>query len=176
MKIPPKLAAAIKILLIDNPPKRVNGCSEWLDEIYLELAKEGILKGGTTPCCNNDWCQSDYPCSYQPKASQEEKDNCIRKLISQLEIPTQKERSLLIEYSQWLQSRNVEPYTDSVVDLFLRLRTNRGVKSECPYCSGSKIKPFMGTHVSQHCQECDQDGMIENSRLIELGLEGFIKK
>lgn len=49
-------------------------------------------------------------------------------------------------------------------------------KSQCPFCGGSKIKPFIGNHVSQNCTECDKDGYIKNSRLEELELFGMIEK
>lgn len=48
-------------------------------------------------------------------------------------------------------------------------------KSKCPFCGGSKIKPFMGNR-SQDCYECDKDGFIKNSTLRDLGLHDFIEK
>lgn len=49
-------------------------------------------------------------------------------------------------------------------------------KSKCPFCGGYKVKPYMGTGISQDCKECDKNGMIRNTRLEELGLEDFIEK
>lgn len=43
-------------------------------------------------------------------------------------------------------------------------------KEVCPFCSGSKIKPFMGA-VSQDCKECDKDGFIGKAKLRRYGLE-----
>ena len=47
-------------------------------------------------------------------------------------------------------------------------------KSKCPFCGSSKIKPFMGHN--QDCHECDENGMIKNSRLKSLGLDDMIDK
>ena len=48
--------------------------------------------------------------------------------------------------------------------------------SKCPFCSGSKIKPFMGFGKSQNCKECNKDGFISNSKLRRMGLEDFVEK
>jgi DnaJ-class molecular chaperone len=48
-------------------------------------------------------------------------------------------------------------------------------KSKCPFCGGTKVKPFMG-NTSQDCQECDKDGMIKNSKLKKLHLDDMIEK
>lgn len=49
-------------------------------------------------------------------------------------------------------------------------------KTVCPFCGGSKIKPFMPWSISdgQNCNHCDKSGMIANSKLKELGLEDMI--
>ena len=49
-------------------------------------------------------------------------------------------------------------------------------KSECPFCGGSKITPFVPTSKSQHCNMCDKDGNISNRKLADLELLDFIKK
>jgi len=86
------------------------------------------------------------------------------------------EKQLLTEFIQWLRVAQVPKYSEETIDLFLRVRKSKNTKSICPYCNGNKIKVFMSTHISQQCQECDQDGMIENSKLVTLGLEEFITK
>ena len=48
--------------------------------------------------------------------------------------------------------------------------------SKCPFCGGSKIKPFMGFGKSQNCKECNKDGFISNSKLRRMGLEDFVEK
>ena len=51
----------------------------------------------------------------------------------------------------------------------LRLSRVRG-STECPFCGGSKITPFVRQNKSQDCKECDKEGMIKNRRLAELDL------
>jgi len=46
-------------------------------------------------------------------------------------------------------------------------------KSKCPFCSGSKITPFVALK-SQDCNECDKNGFIENKKLINYGLDEYI--
>lgn len=48
-------------------------------------------------------------------------------------------------------------------------------KSECPFCGGSKIKPFVRTFSDQNCKDCDKEGNISNKTLVLMGLEDFIK-
>jgi len=40
----------------------------------------------------------------------------------------------------------------------------------CPFCGGSKIKPFMSPAKSQHCNECNEYGLITLSKLRRLDL------
>lgn len=49
-------------------------------------------------------------------------------------------------------------------------------KSKCPFCGGSKTKPFMRSGVSQECKECDSNGMILDSKLREYGLDDIIER
>ena len=49
-------------------------------------------------------------------------------------------------------------------------------KSKCPFCSGSKIKPFIGTYVSQNCKFCDKEGLVKNTKLYDYDLIEFIEK
>lgn len=51
----------------------------------------------------------------------------------------------------------------------LRLSRVSG-STECPFCGGSKITPFVRQGKSQDCKECDKEGMIKNRRLAELDL------
>lgn len=48
--------------------------------------------------------------------------------------------------------------------------------SRCPFCGGSKIKPFMSPFKSQYCTECNKKGEILNSKLRKMGLDDFIEK
>jgi DnaJ-class molecular chaperone len=48
--------------------------------------------------------------------------------------------------------------------------------SKCPFCGGSKIKPFISPFKSQHCTECNKKGEILNSKLRKMGLDDFIEK
>lgn len=52
----------------------------------------------------------------------------------------------------------------------VRLGKIKGV-SVCPFCSGSKTTPFIRPNKSQLCIECDENGNIKNSRLVELDLK-----
>lgn len=47
--------------------------------------------------------------------------------------------------------------------------------SKCPFCGGSKIKPFISPFKSQYCTECNKKGEILNSKLRKMGLEDFIE-
>lgn len=49
-------------------------------------------------------------------------------------------------------------------------------KSTCPFCSGSKTKPFIRHGNSQNCKDCDMDGLISNRKLYILDLEWCITK
>lgn len=56
-----------------------------------------------------------------------------------------------------------------------RLSKYKG-KSECPFCGGSKTKPFLRSGKSQGCTECDKDGNISNKKLASMDLEDCIVK
>lgn len=49
-------------------------------------------------------------------------------------------------------------------------------ESVCPFCNGSKTKPFTGSSYGQTCRECNANGMIKNKTLYKLGLYEFIQK
>lgn len=57
----------------------------------------------------------------------------------------------------------------------LRLSRVRG-KSKCPFCGGTKTKPFIGAFSNQDCKDCDKNGLISNKKLVELDLEDCIEK
>lgn len=48
-------------------------------------------------------------------------------------------------------------------------------KSKCPFCGGTKTRPFTGGGKSQDCTDCDKNGMILNSKLVKLDLHEFIE-
>ena len=47
--------------------------------------------------------------------------------------------------------------------------------STCPFCGGTKTKPFVRYGKSQNCTECDKYGKIKNRRLAELELDDMIE-
>lgn len=49
-------------------------------------------------------------------------------------------------------------------------------KSKCPFCGGTKTKPFLSPYKSQNCTECDNSGKILNKKLFEMDLEEEIEK
>ncbi len=49
-------------------------------------------------------------------------------------------------------------------------------RSECPFCGGTKVKPFVRAFRSQDCTDCDKNGTISNQVLYQLDLLDFIKK
>jgi DnaJ-class molecular chaperone len=55
----------------------------------------------------------------------------------------------------------------------LELKEKLNNKHTCPFCHGSKIKPFINTWRAQTCTECDQDGKIKYETLLKLGIEDF---
>jgi hypothetical protein len=57
----------------------------------------------------------------------------------------------------------------------LRLSRIRG-SSKCPFCGGTKTKPFIRLFANQNCSDCNKDGMISNKKLVEMGLYDFIEK
>ena len=56
-----------------------------------------------------------------------------------------------------------------------RIQAIKG-KTVCPFCGGSKTKPFISTFKSQDCTDCDKNGMIANKKLAEMGIEDLIVK
>lgn len=48
-------------------------------------------------------------------------------------------------------------------------------KSICPFCSGTKTKPFVRSFRNQNCTDCDKDGNISNRKLAEMGLDDVVK-
>lgn len=48
--------------------------------------------------------------------------------------------------------------------------------SICPFCSGTKTKPFMRQGVSQDCTDCNKNGLISNRTLVDLDLRDFINQ
>jgi hypothetical protein len=48
-------------------------------------------------------------------------------------------------------------------------------KSKCPFCGGTKTKPFVGNY-SQDCKNCDKNGMMSNRKLAEMGIDECIEK
>ena len=57
----------------------------------------------------------------------------------------------------------------------LRLSRFKG-SSKCPFCSGTKTKPFVRAFANQDCTDCNKDGMISNMKLAEMGLEDCVEK
>ncbi len=48
--------------------------------------------------------------------------------------------------------------------------------SICPFCSGTKTKPFVRAFSNQNCTSCDINGNISNRKLSEMGLDDFMQK
>ena len=48
--------------------------------------------------------------------------------------------------------------------------------STCPFCNGTKTKPFVRAFANQNCTDCNSDGKISNRKLVEMGLDDFVKK
>ena len=73
----------LKNLLVDNPPKRVNGESSWITDLHKELAKVGAISGGVSPCCEK-WCDTDAPCGVDANATTEDINKELIELINNL--------------------------------------------------------------------------------------------
>jgi len=78
----------------------------------------------------------------------------------------------MIQKQDYIRAKNiVDQYDDE------QLRLSRVVgKSICPFCSGTKTKPFVRAFANQDCKDCDKDGMISNKNLVIMGLDDCIKK
>lgn len=55
------------------------------------------------------------------------------------------------------------------------LRKHTGY-SLCPFCGGTKTKPFIRHGVSQDCTDCNKNGLISNRTLADLDLIDFINE
>ena len=63
----------------------------------------------------------------------------------------------------------------SYEDEQLRLAKFNGY-SKCPFCSGTKTKPFVSSFTNQNCTDCNKNGQISNKTLATMGLEDCIEK
>lgn len=45
---------------------------------------------------------------------------------------------------------------------------------KCPFCNGSKVKPFVRTGNSQDCKDCNKDGMISETFVKKYDLRDYI--
>jgi DnaJ-class molecular chaperone len=70
---------------------------------------------------------------------------------------------------------NAKQIVDKYEDEQLRLSRVNG-SSKCPFCSGTKTKPFIRAFSNQNCTNCDKNGMISNKSLVIMGLEDCIEK
>jgi hypothetical protein len=78
----------------------------------------------------------------------------------------------MIDRQEYLRAKQiVEKYESEQ----LRLSRFKG-ESKCPFCGGTKIKPFVRPFRNQNCNDCDLNGMISNMNLVSMGLEDFIEK
>ena len=57
----------------------------------------------------------------------------------------------------------------------LRLSRVSG-SSKCPFCGGTKTKPFVRAFANQNCTDCNGDGLISNRKLVAMGLDDCIEK
>jgi hypothetical protein len=48
-------------------------------------------------------------------------------------------------------------------------------KSKCPFCGGTKVKPFVRAFTNQNCTDCDSDGMMADVVLEKLDLDEYIE-
>lgn len=69
--------------LIENPPNRFQGYSDWYSKLCTRLAEEKVISGGTSPCCE-EWCDKDKPCGYHCNLSTEEIEKELTNLINNL--------------------------------------------------------------------------------------------
>ena len=77
------LKLALRYALVEEPPKRLMGDSDWLTLFHDQLAIVGIIPGGTVPCCKS-YCDKNKPCHINAKASSKECDKALMSLINQL--------------------------------------------------------------------------------------------
>lgn len=45
---------------------------------------------------------------------------------------------------------------------------------KCPFCNGSKVKPYVRNGYSQDCKDCNKDGMISEKVVKKYDLQDFI--
>ena len=57
----------------------------------------------------------------------------------------------------------------------LRLSRVKG-SSKCPFCGGTKTKPFIRAFTNQNCTDCNSNGLISNKKLVAMGLDDCIEK
>lgn len=74
----------LKIVLITNPPKRLMGNSGWTYDLFNACAKEGVVSGGTEPCCKEKCKGEDDFCSYGAKKDTKELEKELSILIDAL--------------------------------------------------------------------------------------------
>lgn len=79
---------------------------------------------------------------------------------------------MLTTQSEYLRAKQiVEKYEDE--QSYLSKFKGR---SKCPFCGGTKTKPFVRAFVNQNCTDCDSNGTISNKKLVEMGLDDCIEK
>jgi hypothetical protein len=79
---------------------------------------------------------------------------------------------MLIGKEQYLHAKQI---VDRYESEQLRLSRVKGF-SKCPFCGGTKTKPFIRAFASQDCTDCNRNGEISNRRLVEMGLDDCIEK
>lgn len=57
------LKTLLLTILVEEPPKRINGSSAWKSDLALELKKQGLITGEIIPCCD-DMCGNNEPCAW----------------------------------------------------------------------------------------------------------------
>lgn len=78
----------------------------------------------------------------------------------------------MIDKQEYLNAKQiVEKYESEQLKL-----SRFNSKSKCPFCGGTKTKPFVRAFHNQNCNDCDLNGMISNRNLVSMGLEDFIEK
>lgn len=77
----------------------------------------------------------------------------------------------MIDKESYLNAKQiVEQYEDEQ----LRLSRVKGY-SKCPFCGGTKTKPFVRIFANQNCTDCNSKGMISNRMLVMMGLDDCIE-
>lgn len=78
----------------------------------------------------------------------------------------------MIEKETYLNAKQI---VDKYEAEQLRLSRVRG-SSKCPFCSGTKTKPFVRAFANQNCTDCNSDGQISNRKLVAMGLDDCVEK